>query len=213
MTKLSTSIPFSGFYNSFHDAELDSALEQTFSDNIGEPRDALVQKAFDLVDWRKAHTEYAKQYAECFAIEYGLKTLKFEELSSPREYNFTTDRIFCEIALSEVKAIFKAVDKEALKQALKDNFTSYDGFISYYSNDLEDWPEDLEEWDHNQVGILIGLHVRSKTPEFDPYAELQVFDHPYEVAYQIISECLEGKEAERLFKIADYLNTREHRGE
>lgn len=41
-------------------------------------------------------------------------------------------------------------------KAIKKRFTSYDGFISFYSNRIEDWlDKPLTEWDHNELGTLL----------------------------------------------------------
>ena len=46
------------------------------------------------------------------------------------------------------------VSDPALRQAIKERFTSRSGFISSYPNHLEDWPP-LEQWDHNELGTLL----------------------------------------------------------
>lgn len=85
--------------------------------------------------------------------------LKFESMDSPREYNFATDRIFCHIPLKTVRALFKASKAEnhiSLRAAIRERFTSYDGFISGYPNALDSWlSKPLQEWDHNEIGTLL----------------------------------------------------------
>lgn len=210
-TKMSTTIPFSGFYYSIHDSELDQALNQIFSDESGDPYETLVSKAFDLVDWGATHREYAKVYSQKFAQEFELKTLTFDELVCPKYYNFETDRIFCHIELSEILKMFQSVDLEALDKLIQEKFTSRSGFISHYRNALEEWPTDLAEWDHNQVGTLLEAYITQESNnDFDQYRELDILTYPSEVAYNILSDNLKP-EAERLYKIADYLRQREAR--
>jgi len=201
---METTIPFSGFYYSWHDQELNYALESIFSDNNGNPIPSLVEKAFDCVDWKACHVAYAEKYTENFADKFSLSTLKFKELVSPKYYNFQTDRIFCDISLSEVTSIYSQVDKDLLKQYIKSRFTSRDGFISHYSNDIAEWPKDLSQWDHNEVGTLIEAYVDSENLE-----EHDLVEDAYEVATNIIYANL--KDSYHLFKIADYLRTREER--
>ena len=46
---------------------------------------------------------------------------------------------------------------KTLESVIKANFTSYDGFSSFYPNDLETWLEKpLSEWDYNELGTLLG---------------------------------------------------------
>lgn len=207
---LETSIPFSGFYNSFHDQGLDDALEQMFSNDRGNVYEGIRDRAFDKVNWSQVHNDYAKEYAECLGIKFNLKTLKFLEMTSPKYYNFTTDRIFCNINLSEVTEIFNKVDKALLRQTIKDSFTSYDGFISFYPNDLDEWPKELSDWDANHVGTLLTVYIRQENDgKFDQWDELEVFDYANEVAYNFVSNNIQ--DADRLFKVLDYLRTREER--
>lgn len=84
---------------------------------------------------------------------------KFEEMTSPREYNFTTDRIFCELSGRTVARLFRMSREDnhaRLAACIRERFTSRDGFISHYSNRLADWLEKpLADWDHNELGTLL----------------------------------------------------------
>ena len=156
---METTIPFSGFYESDHDSLLDSELEQLFSDQNGDPLPSAGD-SWEHIDWRKVHTAYANEYTEQFnallsdAVKFPVN-LKLTELSSPRSYNFTTDRIFCTVSQRAVKALYKLADKAALNTLIADKFTSYDGFMSYYENTLAAWPSNPLGWDANQIGTLI----------------------------------------------------------
>jgi hypothetical protein len=168
-------IPFSGFYESDHDKILDDAFEGIFQNDQGDiheyaqgqdegERDNRLTTAYFDVDWGKVRAEYVKAYTEAFTRQLnddlkhkGLQiTLTYKAMESPREYNFTTDRIFAEISLADVKKLYRLVDKAKFSKYLKDHFTSYDGFISFYSNDLDDWVvKPFKDWDHNEVGALL----------------------------------------------------------
>jgi len=158
---METTIPFDGFYNSIHDENLNRAVDDLFSDSRGDSVDKLVQKFWseDSMDWGAVHNAYVKEYVKDFGERFKLAVI-FEVMVSPKEYNFTTDRIFCKIELTEVTKMFNAVDKKVLDEAIAANFTSYDGFISFYKNSLDQWPSELSEWDHNQVGTLLSVFIR-----------------------------------------------------
>lgn len=148
-------IPFAGFYNSIHDAQLDWACEFILQDDSGNcVHDALPERLFDSIEWARVHVDYARQYALEWADAAGIKGLEFEELNSPREYNFTTDRIFVKIPANEIARIRREIDPETLAQTARDWFTSRSGFISFYSPDVESWG-DVESWDHNQIGCML----------------------------------------------------------
>jgi hypothetical protein len=169
---LLTTIPFSGFYCSDHGAELDRVIEYEteYLSELGASDDLCVKIA-DLImsetDWQKVHLGYAKLYASAFADyfnkwlaeNYRFKIkLEFESLESPQCYNYSTDRIFCTLSENDAKALHHFAikyHKEALQQAVADRFTSYDGFISSYPNTLEAWPDDVTQWDCNQLGTLL----------------------------------------------------------
>lgn len=68
--------------------------------------------------------------------------VEFDELDSPRFYNFKNDRIFAFVELVDgwKDAVRKFMDenKDWLRKRVKDDWTSYDGFCSYMSNNFDD---------------------------------------------------------------------------
>lgn len=85
--------------------------------------------------------------------------LQFAEMTSPREFNFATDRIFASIPFYIAQRLFKMSRDDGhreLSNVIAERFTSYDGFISGYSNRLADWlATPLAAWDHNELGTLL----------------------------------------------------------
>lgn len=206
-------IPFAGLYNSIHDSELDRALEQMFSDESGNPNDGLVSRAFNLVKWDDVQRAYAKAYAESFCEEFEIKGAAFESMTSPREYNFTTDRVFITLPESEVTRILSVTPRATLDDVAREMFTSRSGFISHYSPDVDAWGP-LEEWDHNQCFALLSayvLHMRDGEA-FDSWAEYSIMEHCSCNGY--LDNWL-GENAEdgmrRLWNVCDYLRAREAR--
>ena len=114
---MQATIPFHGFYNSLHDAAFDSALEQEGRE-VGD------------VDWRKAFHGYAAEFAKQFLREINIQG-QFDRLESPREYNFTTDRIFVDIPLPEVVRMLAEVDPETLNRVAEERHASRSGFFSF----------------------------------------------------------------------------------
>lgn len=114
----------------------------------------------------------AEFYVEAFDIwaqkNMGLPSDSFtwEKIISPREYNFTTDRLFVYVPESVIKWLFERSEEEnhvTLRVLIKEMFTSYDGFMSFYDNDLDSWLEKpLEAWDHNELGTLIASVIASE---------------------------------------------------
>ena len=156
-------IPFSGFYNSKYSGELDAVqerfVEYEVEKNPGLNPDIPNEALWHCADYGKAYDHIARAYVDHFnqylIDEYELDLeLTFESMRSPKSYNFETNRIFCEISEENVRKLRSAVSDPALRHAIKQRFTSCDGFISSYPNRLEDWPP-LEQWDHNELGTLL----------------------------------------------------------
>lgn len=152
-------LPFSGFYNSIHGGEgsnIDRALEDGFNYDYETDMDKEVPDIWGAdYDYKAIELEYCKHYVEAFGDKFELD-LTFDEMTSPREYNFSTDRIFCLIPREQIDKIRKEVEAHKdYPQYIKDRFTSCDGFWSFYSNDHKD-----EEWtrdtlDECQYAVVI----------------------------------------------------------
>jgi len=72
----------------------------------------------------------------------------FETIVSPKFYNYSNDSINVTIntnkkTINNILNYLKNNQKE-FEIYIKDNFTSYDGFISFYSNNSKDWIETLK---------------------------------------------------------------------
>lgn len=157
--KLIACIPFAGFYESYHSQRIDDAMEQLTLDYYGEPipdlSSEVAEKLYFTCDYKKLHKLYVKDYVDEIASQTGL-AIEFESLNSPREYNFTTDRIFVHIELAEIERLYKELSAETLTTYVREHFTSRDGFSSFYDGDFSNWDDsDLSKWDHNELGAII----------------------------------------------------------
>lgn len=168
-------IPFEGFYESKHSQELDSIEERYVEWEVERGSELSAAELHDLIyrsaNYSIAFDHIARAYVEYFngyiKEEYEIDLeLKFESMTSPREYNFETDRVFCEISLEKAQLLFDSTSTPAIRQAIHDRFTSRSGFISSYPNRLEDWPISIEEWDHNQLGTLM-VALLSDAEDYD----------------------------------------------
>lgn len=178
-TKLTT-VPFSGFYEWIHgemiDAEVESEMEY----------DDLTESDINP-NYREMHIEYSKQYTSWWMneLKQNIKMVNdiqytWNDLVSPREYNFETDRIFVDISVGSL-----AVIHDYVVNCLWDEFSDYvhkslmprGGFIPFYSNNVIKWG-DLSEWDHNQIGLMLSFldyHFRIESNgEFHEMASIVV---------------------------------------
>ena len=168
-----STVPFSGFYESIHSGEVDHTLERilTDRDSGSEPAPDFIQNAaFMAIDYSAVYRRYARAYVDSFAEWLGLDG-KFESMDSPREYNFTTDRVYITLTRADVARLWRGVSRADMTKAAKARFTSYDGFISGYSSDWRTWGR-LSDWDHNQLGTLLGAYaVIENGGDWDQWAE------------------------------------------
>jgi hypothetical protein len=204
-TRTSILIPFAGFYNSIFSEQIDDdisnyceyrASEYSESDESAWPpelrltEDELFEAIFSEVDYSATYLEVAREYCEAFnsvaseriGFELGLT---FEEMQSPREYNFSTDRIFATIPLASVRRLFaesRDDGHEFLKRQIEQDCTSRDGFASFYSADLAQWvAKPLRTWDHNELGILLNARLAMVDPYDRDPLDLAVF---YETSFE-----------------------------
>lgn len=174
---LSVNIPFSGFYDSLWSGEFDHIEEREaeyYAKALQDAENIPVELRLDESDFADIFlrvADYPAMYASAaHAIADGFNNLaseelgfelgmSFEEMTSPREYNFETDRIFMHIPRASVAKLFRMARRDGfakLRAEIARRHTSCSGFISSYSNCLHDWlSKPLSQWDHNEVGTLL----------------------------------------------------------
>jgi hypothetical protein len=161
---MKTILPFfPGFYNSNFDSYFDLEVEQELEDKNLEYKDIEHR-----LDYRRGRLMMAQAIVKVFNKESKLN-LSFKELVSPREYNFTNDKIICEISKEEFlkcrEEVLLPENQEFLIEVIRKFFTSRDGFIPFYSNEIEDWTEEKDEYD--SVEALTILTAYCKIQDFD----------------------------------------------
>lgn len=165
-------VPFPGFYESSLDQALDCEFERDvehmaseendfYPELVGRDESDISEAAYFVADWSAGHDIIARAYADTFADvwseNFGFPVaLVFDSVSSPREYNFETDRLFCLISLDTIDKLRAYTPRAVLAATIKDRHSSRSGFISFYSNDLATWEtKPLDEWDNNELETLL----------------------------------------------------------
>ena len=92
------------------------------------------------------------------------------EMTSPRYYNFETDRLWADVKLSDdwqdKVRTFMDENKDWLRDRIKKDWTSYDGFMSFMSNVLEEWDSYLfEEEDERYIATMLGYMMYRENEE------------------------------------------------
>jgi hypothetical protein len=208
-------VPFSGFYNSWHEDFISTDLERVFEDENGiNMHSHLFEKAIHGLNYQNVRIAYSRSYTSEFAGACELKTLKFLELDSPNFYNYETDRILAEIELPELQQIMAKTDITVLQRIAKQRHTSRDGFISFYSPNIAEWPV-FEEWDENQLCTLLLAYYETVTgEEWDSDEELTLVEDFS--GNGLVSNWIWGSfdvDATRAARVVTYLRERAERGE
>ena len=161
---------FSGFYESIHDDVFDREEEWIIEDNPGHD--------YDDFSFKYNRIGYCKNYVRTISSELDIE-MEFMELTSPREYNFSTDQISVYIDTKTLKKISSVLNSETLKDIIKKRFTSRDGFLSFYSNDIEEWKEKkIQDWDCVELGTLLDAWI-IENESFDYWDNLDNCGYEY----------------------------------
>jgi len=149
---------FPGFYNTIYQYDDDSILY-----NINEDRKEKNLLPIDYDNLEIDYTQYENDIAGKFCevienvLENFVENINFEKIHSPKTYNFSTDVINCDIE-PKIDNIQKFIleNKEFFEKYLKNNYTSYDGFLSNFSNSFETWKENTENFTNFENRHILG---------------------------------------------------------
>lgn len=180
-------IPFSGFYNSLWDSVMDHFIEQEAESLVeqarGRGRDMKEAAAVDLLfrhfDGARARLVIAQLYVgalqEYFKTELGAPLdIEFLRVDSPHFYNFETDRIEVSARLKAIESLWPKLDEARLAEELGKQCTTRSGFISFYSNDLEEWKEKgVAGFDFNELGVFLCALLPDDFEEINLFYEVQ----------------------------------------
>ncbi len=85
-------------------------------------------------------------------------SMSVETMTSPRYYNFETDRLFVYGSAKAFAAMLALArnehNREAWEKMISERHSSRDGFHSHYPNTDERWPDSLDDFDHNHLSTL-----------------------------------------------------------
>lgn len=172
--KIKTYLPiFPGFYETWY-----SFNEENYLEAENQEREEKNKIEFDdlEVDEDQYENDISIKFCEVIAknLENFVYSIEFENIYSPKEYNFSTDSINCiiEPKTDEIKN-FINTNKGKFSEYLKKKYTSYDGFISHYSNNFDEWQKDTNNFtkynSHNLGSILEFIHSILEIEEIDIY--------------------------------------------
>lgn len=115
-----------------------------------------------------------------------IKNIKFIRLSSPRYYNFETDKLVLEVDC-EWDQLLKYCEetKEDFNQYLQDNFTSYSGFTSFVPNNYTDFMSNLEDDFERLSQVVIEYYILNRIDDLEEY-RFKCDEIAYETLWEFI---------------------------
>jgi hypothetical protein len=149
------------------------------------------------------YEDYEKDVRENWAAAWKENTpeivLSMENVTmwSPRYYNFDHDRLYADIELADnwqdVMQHFMDKNYDWLKDRIYDDWTSYDGFMSFMSNDVDEWGDFLfNKQDVRYISTMLGYMMYRENGSIRNDLVMYALDDVYAGSYVELTE--EGKE-------------------
>ena len=115
---------------------------------------------------------------------------------SPRYYNFDHDRLYADIELADnwqsKMRHFMTENYDWLKDRIYEDWTSYDGFMSFMSNDIDEWGDYLfKQLDSRYISTMLGYMMYIANNEIRNDLVMYALDDIYAGSYVELTE--EGK--------------------
>lgn len=160
---------FSGTYNTIWEVE-----------EYADSGDELATE-YDFDEFLKSIVETYQSERKYIVSELDIpfiSSIEFNGHYSPREYNFKTDELDFVATVNKAKlheAVKQLKDDKEFGQYLKDNYTSYDGFMSFTPNNYPELSEQIvsqgNEFEQSLGALVTFLVGRAtlKEIEFDVY--------------------------------------------
>lgn len=195
MKNLKTFLPvFNGFYGTFFESIIEDS-ENREIEFYNEDNETALNWCDFIFDYDKIKKEISLKC--CEEIENKLNEIgiiceiTYQDLISPKFYNFSNDSINIEINFKDFNQVIKILEDsiEIFTAYIRDRYTSRSGFISNHSNYASDWIEDLKndpEGETHKVGavlefILIELEQYNDYNLYNDVTEWHDFTIDYEL--------------------------------
>ncbi len=207
-------IPFSGFYYTAHDIDLEDLC---YGDEPSKKACKIYEKLFITsgFSFRDVFTHYGKIVylpefesilSDKLEIEILDNELVFEKIIHPREYNFTTDRLFAFVSHRIINKAYEYINSSeekisVMNEICEQMFKSRSGFISFYEYQWKLWGNNIiEDWDFNQYGAMFKAII------CDEYFNIPQELEYIELRHEKIDECISaGANSEKVKKVLDKL--------
>ena len=181
---------FQGLYDStLYNSDTDYYLAQTLGGSLGAEVD------YDFQEFTKVAGEACVNSLEDELYSHDIITnMDYAGMSSPRYYNYDTDRVLIDIDYNFIKLVkyCKHTNRDKFNQYLKDNYTSYSGYISFVENSIDSFCS--KDWFNSHKDMAVQVMIEFYlTSEIDMDAHLE---NMYEACQEWLICNAELKQAE-----------------
>ena len=120
-------------------------------------------------------TDYIESEVKPYLVDLniGINDVVVHDIVSPKYYNFSTDQLYFDLIVEDdfSEKLLEKVENEhygeSLAKFLKDNYTSYDGFISFTANTLDGLVEGIKEGDVREISAFLTWYFINNFDGFD----------------------------------------------
>ena len=163
---------FNGFYSTVFEPDEESTIESPYKYDDYE---------FDYSEYNQRVSKACVNQIERKLAELGFNIqIVFEALISPREYNFANDSInvLYKLKPSDVKGIndYLKANVNEFDAYITERYTSRSGFMSWYSNDFQDWFKEYltnkDKLAHVFGAVLEFIFANENYTAFDLYEDI-----------------------------------------
>ena len=189
LNKIEIQLPFSGFYYSAHDMNIDNHIECEIEYleselNYTDEQLEVIKDRFYMMDYtpiRKAVCDhYINAFNAVFYDEYNIHLgLEYSQLISPQFYNFETDRLYAHIDESIYNDVAELINKHDFKDAIKEKYKQRDGFMPFQST--------LDAIENNDTILFSAELLEMLLPEDQVINDYQYSDNMHEVVSNAIT--------------------------
>ena len=191
------------FFPGFYESDLENsdtaywAIKeelQYYREECDTPCPELTEDDLDF-DYKGYEEDVRNAWVEAFRDRLPEFVLSLEnvEMTSPRYYNFETDRLWGDVELRDdwmdEMRHFIALNYDWLQKRIKDDWTSYDGFCSFMENDVDKWAEHLfDEMDERYISTMIGYMMYRENKEIRNDLVMIALEDVYDGMYVHLTE-------------------------
>lgn len=160
--RIEVRVPFQGFYQSIHEDAIDRA-EEMRNEDLEEDEQEVVSLTNE--NMREYVGHYLTRLSSRLPCDDDFTDFR---VISPREYNFGTDQVLATLHANTLRVLLadvKSLDAKGFRERVRDELKPRSGFAPYYSNNLDDWPEDPAEWGSARLELLIRFYLEAEHDE------------------------------------------------